>query len=118
MNLSRLVYAVGVLTLIGAPAFSQAPNAVRQEAPVRIQSSITFFVFGPTGDGEEAQRLRDRARRTVYEMAGRECDLVREVFARECRLESVNVNIGRQYGSQQPEGYQVNGSMSLQTFPK
>lgn len=118
MNLSRLAYAVGVLALIATPAWPQQANAVRLDAPVRIQSSINFFVFGPTGDGEEAQRLRDRARRTVYEMAGRECDLVREVFARECRLESVNVNIGRQYGQQQPEGYTVNGSMSLQTFPK
>jgi hypothetical protein len=30
----------------------------------------------------------------------------------------VNVNIGRQHGSQQPEGYTVNGSMSLQAFLK
>ena len=97
MNLSRLAYAVGMLMLVATPSLSQQANAVRQDAPVRVQSSINFFVHGPSGDGEEAQRLRDKARRTVYEMAARECDLVREVFARECRLESVNVNIGRQY---------------------
>jgi hypothetical protein len=49
MYLSKLVYAVGVLALMATPALSQAPNAVRQDAPVRIQSSINFFVFGPTG---------------------------------------------------------------------
>jgi len=118
MNFSRFACAVAVLALLATPVSSQQSGAVRQDAPVRVQSSINFFVHGPSGDGEEAQRLRDKARRTVYEMAARECDLVREVFARECRLESVNVNIGRQYGSQQPEGYTVNGSMSLQTFPK
>ena len=121
MTFSRLAYAVGALALLAPPSLAQTtaqPNASRQEAPVRIQSSINFFVNGPTGDGEEAQRLRDRSRRAVYEMAARECDVVREVFARECRLESVNVNIGRQYGSQQQEGYTVNGSMNLQVFLK
>jgi hypothetical protein len=120
MRFSRFAFAVGAIALLAGPASAQTaqPNALRQDAPVRIQSSINFFVLGPTGDGEEAQRLRDKARRIVYEMAGRECDVVREVLARECRLESVNVNIGRQHGSQQPEGYTVNGSMSLQAFLK
>ena len=54
MKLSRLAYAVGVLALIATPAWPQQANAVRLDAPVRIQSSINFFVFGPTGDGEEA----------------------------------------------------------------
>lgn len=40
------------------------------------------------------------------------------MLARECRMESVNVNIGRQYGSQQQEGFTVNGSMNLQIFLK
>jgi hypothetical protein len=58
--------------------------------------------------------LRDRARRTIYEMAAHECDLLRAVLAKDCRMESVNSNIGRQYGQQQQEGYTVNGSMSYQ----
>ena len=86
----------------------------RQEGQVRIQTNISFFVAGPTGDGEEAQKLRDKARRTVYEMAARECDLLREILAKDCRMESVNNNIGRQTSQQQQEGYTVNGSMSFQ----
>ena len=116
MNFPSLA-VVGVVVAIATPALSQQPNA-RQDAPVRVQSSINFFVHGPTGDGEEAQRLRDKGRRAIYEMAARECDLAREVFGRECRLESVNVTIGRQYGSQQQEGYTINGTMSLQVFLK
>jgi hypothetical protein len=87
-----------------------------QETPVRIQTNINFFVPGPTGEGEEAQKIRDRARRTVYEMAARECDLLRESLARDCRMESVNSNINtnRQFGQQQQDGYSVNGSMSFQ----
>ena len=93
----------------------QSGGAPRQEGSVRVQSTINLFVAGPTGEGEEAQKLRDRARRMVYEMAGRECDLLREALARDCRLESVTSNLNRQqFGPQQQDGYSVNGSMSLQ----
>src|SRR5262245_36675170 len=93
-----------------------APTA-RQEGTVRVQASISLFIPGPTGDGEEAIKNRDRARRMIYEMAGKECDLLRDVLARECRLESINTQLNRQSG-QPTEGYSVNGSMSLQVTLK
>jgi hypothetical protein len=90
----------------------------RQENTARVQNNISFFLAGPIGDGEEAQKLREKAQRTVYEMAAHECDLLREVLAKDCRMESVNVNVntngGRQFNQQQQEGLNVNGSMSLQ----
>ncbi|WP_249134338.1 hypothetical protein [Bradyrhizobium japonicum] len=112
---------VGLLVVI-APAKAQSQRVIveqgggglRQEGSVRVQTSINFFVAGPTGDSEEAQKLRDRARRTVYEMAARECDLLREVLARDCRMESVNTNINRQFGPQQAEGFNISGSMGFQ----
>jgi hypothetical protein len=119
-----VIFAGASLLLSLAPSAAQTPgqritieqsgSPSRQEGQVRIQTSINFFVTGPTGDGEEAQKLRDKARRTIYEMAARECDLLREVLAKDCRMESVNSNIGRQFGQQQQEGYTVNGSMSFQ----
>jgi len=56
--------------------------------------------------------------RLVYQMAAHECDLLRGRLAKECRLESVNVNVGRQFGVQQQEGYTVNGTMSFQVTLK
>ncbi|UGY15830.1 hypothetical protein [Bradyrhizobium septentrionale] len=121
---ARLLPVTVGLLLLTAPAFAQAPGQLRfveqptglagQAGSVRVQSSVNLFMPGPSGDGEEAQKLRDRARRVVYEMAARECDLLRDAIARDCRLESINVNLGRQYGGQQQEGFNVNGSMSLQ----
>jgi hypothetical protein len=120
----QVILAGASLLLSLAPSAAQTPgqritieqsaSPSRQEGQVRIQTSINFFVTGSTGDGEEAQKLRDKARRTIYEMAARECDLLREVLAKDCRMESVNSNIGRQFGQQQQEGYTVNGSMSFQ----
>ena len=113
---------LGMLFLV-APALAQSPGqriimeqtaGSRQEGWVRVQSNINFFVAGPTGETEEAQKLRDRARRAVYEMAARECDLLRDVIAKECRMESVSNNINRQYGNQQQEGFTITGSMSFQ----
>jgi hypothetical protein len=104
------------------PAAAQTVGQVsgqRQEAPVRVQTTFNFFVPGPSGDSAEAQKSRDNARRAIYEMAARECDLLREVLAKDCRMESVQSNVGRQpYGQQQPEGYTVNGSMSFQITVK
>jgi hypothetical protein len=100
---------------ISVEQFNAGP---RQENMVRVQNNITFFISGPTGDGEEAQKLREKAQRSVYEMAAHECDLLRDVLAKDCRMESVNVNLnangGRQFNQQQQEGFNVNGSMSLQ----
>ena len=100
---------------ISVEQFNPGP---RPENQVRVQNNISFFIAGPTGDGDEAQKLREKAQRTVYEMAGHQCDLLRDVLAKDCRLESVNVNVNaanaRQFNQQQPEGLNVNGSISAQ----
>ena len=90
----------------------RSPSA-RQEGFVRVQSSVNFFLPGPTGEGDEAVAVRDRAKRLVYEMAAKECDVLREVLAKDCRLETVTSNLHRQAG-QATEGYNVQGSTSLQ----
>jgi hypothetical protein len=115
--------SVGVgLLLLAAPSHAQVPRTTvveqiagsRQEGWVQVQNTISYFVAGPTGEGEEAQKLRDRARRTIYEIAARECDILREILAKECRIVSVSSNMSRQYGQQQPEGFTINGSMNFQ----
>ena len=121
-SVKNALLATVALLLAAPPAVAQTvgqASGQRQESPVRIQTTFNFFVAGASGDSEEAQKSRDKARRVVYEMAARECDLLREVLAKDCRMESVQSNIGRQpYGQQQPEGYSVNGSMSFQITVK
>ena len=72
-----------------------------------------MFIAGPTDESEAADKHRERVRRQLYELAAKECDLMRDVIARDCRLESVNVNLNRQPNPQMP-GYQVGGNMSYQ----
>jgi len=126
MNTAR-IFLVALFVSSGA-AFAQVPSfrpvptdlareQSRPESTVRVQSSMNFFIPGLTNEGEEAQKLRERAKRVIYESAARECDLLRDTLAKDCRLESVNSNIDRQFApqfnQQQLEGYRVNGQVSL-----
>jgi len=80
---------------------------------IRVQTGTSFFVPGPTGETEDATKNRERARRAIYEMAAHECELLLQVLAQECRLESITVNVNRQFG-QQVEGYTAMGNMTFQ----
>lgn len=129
MLLFKCALAVSAALLLVSPVVAQqrviveqGNNSSRQENSVRVQDNINLFLPGPTGDTDEAQKLREKARRIVYEMAAHECDLLREILAKDCRLENVNVNVnangGRQFSQQQQEGFNLNGSMSLQVTLK
>ena len=96
---------------------AQGQQQERRAEPVRVQLAINFFVPGPTNDGEEATKIRDRARRAIYEMAWRECTLLEDTIAAECRLESINVNLNRQAG-QQTEGFTASGQLGFRIAPK
>jgi hypothetical protein len=89
---------------------------------IRVQVGINFFLPGPTSDGEEATKIRDRARRMIYEMAGRECGVLQDTIANECRLDSVTVNLTRQTQQMpqmgQVEGFAVNGQLGFQITQK
>jgi hypothetical protein len=114
-----------LLTLAGAGAQTiniQRPGPVEPNAgPIRVQFNVNFFLPGPADDGEQAIMLRDRASRSVYELAARECELLREKLADDCKLESLNVNINRQQqqlGGQQVEGFQVGGQLGYRITQK
>jgi hypothetical protein len=119
-HLGIFLAATSILSPLGGYAQDatpgrERPNAVaeRREESIRIQVNINLFFPGPTGESAEAVKLRERVRRSVYEMAAGECDLVEQTLAKTCRLESVNVNINRQAG--QAEGYAAAGTFVMRT---
>jgi len=94
---------------------TQAGTEPREEL-VRIQVNVNLFFAGPSGESEEAVKLRERVRRSIYEMAADECPLVEKVLAKTCRLESVNVGLNRQSG--QTEGYMASGNFVMRVTLK
>jgi hypothetical protein len=124
MLLSRSLATLAALAALTLGAAAQDINPLVRERigvspsetrgqQVRVQTSINLFMPGPSGEGDAATQLRDRARRAIYEMAARECGLVEDVMAKTCRLEAINVNINRQMGSGMGEGYMVGGNITM-----
>jgi hypothetical protein len=109
----KVVLSAALAIVLGGSVATEAAAQRRQEGMVRVQMTIQMFVAGPTDESEEAERHRERARRALYGLAAKECDMMREVIAQDCRLESVNVNLNRQ-ANPQMQGYQVGGSMTYQ----
>jgi hypothetical protein len=113
-----LLASAGAQTItIQRPQGLVDPNA----GVIRVQISVNFFVPGPANESEQAVALRDRASRTIYEMAARQCEVLRERLADDCRLENVNVNINRQQqqiGGQQVEGFQAGGTLGYRITQK
>jgi hypothetical protein len=62
---------------------------------VRVQINVSFVLPGVPGDGDEAVKAQENARRMLYRIADRECAVLKETIASDCRLESVNVNVNR-----------------------
>jgi hypothetical protein len=104
-------------TLPLVPASAQPVPGSRGET-VRVHVNVHFFVPSSLGDDEESAKARERARRMVYEMAGRECEILRQVIADDCKLETLNVNVNVRQSPQQPDGFLVNGSAAYRITRK
>src|SRR5690242_14352826 len=83
----------------------ERPAPVPQTGMVRVQASIHLFVPGPIDDSDAAEKQRDHARRMVYEMAAKACELLRDVIAKECKLDSITSNLTVQSNQGAPQGY-------------
>ena len=125
--MSGLKCLIAAIAIAGAaPAHAQEINPLVRERmlvtadnrgqQVRVQTNVSLFMPGPSGDSDAAVQLRDKARRAICEMAARECGLVEDILAKTCRLEAINVNINRQVGqigAGMGEGYMVGGNITM-----
>ena len=119
------VLTVGLLFALTLSASAQTrvtiePNASSSQPrgdSVRVQVNVSFQVPGMAGDSEEAVKAQENARRTLYTVADRECALLKEIIATECRLEAVNVNVNRQRNPGQDQ-INANGSMTYRVTLK
>jgi hypothetical protein len=120
------IWLVSLALLVLPAAAQQAVVIERPMVPaptdqvgqqIRISVALNMFVPGPLGTTEQMLQAQERARRAMYEMAVRECTVLREVIANECRIEAVTINISRHPG-QQPDGFSVGGNFSFRVTLK
>jgi hypothetical protein len=114
---------IGLATIaavfLAAPALAQniviqsrGGNPTEAKGDIRVNVGMSFFVAAPTDDSEAAVKAQEQARRVIYESAARECDVLRATIASDCRLDSININVNRNYGGQSPQGFNANGSFA------
>jgi len=110
---------IAVFALVGSVASAQS-NVNRTQWPnqVRVAVSVNLFVAAPTDASPQAVKAQEDARRKIYEIAGRECALLLEVIASDCRLENVNVNVSRYHSPPRAEGFNINGNMGFRVTLK
>jgi hypothetical protein len=94
------------------------PSAPEQTGDVRVQVNMSFFVPGAVTNSEVSLKAQEDARSALYQSAAKECDLLRTAIASDCRLESVGVNINRNYGQGQNEGFTANGNFGFKVTLK
>jgi hypothetical protein len=106
-----MVRFVSFLFLLAMTLGASAQSTV-SPGEVRVVVNVNYSVPGPFGDGDDAIKVQENARRVLYSVADRECAVLRETLATECRLEAVNVNVNRQRHSQQ-DLLNANASMTF-----
>ena len=94
------------------------PTAQEQKGDVRVQVNMSFFVPGAVTNSEVSLKAQEDARSALYRSAAHECDLLRAAIATECHLETVAVNINRNFGQPQNEGFTANGNFSFKVTLK
>jgi hypothetical protein len=87
---------------------------------VRVQIHTTFFVAGATDGSDASFKTQEKARLALYDIAGKECEVLLKTLAAECRLDNVNINVNvqRSYNSAQPEGFNVSGNFGYRVTRK
>jgi hypothetical protein len=88
----------------------------KQAEMMRINIGMNFMLTGVTDPIGDDAKLRDRTRRQVYQMAVKECELLLEMIANECRIETINININR--NPQVSESVNVNANIALRAVQK
>ncbi len=121
----KRVLVVALLVLGGSAAsaqqtFSEVQRAVmaQQNAQVRVTVGINMFVPAPGGLTEQSLAEQERMRRQIYQLAMKECAVLTETIAGDCRIETVNVNVNRHQGHQQIEGFNINANMNFRVTLK
>jgi hypothetical protein len=107
-----MIRFVSIFFLLLMPLSASAQsNQERRPETVRVQVSVSYTVPGPAGE-DDALKVQENARRALYLVADKECAILRETIAAECKIENINVNVNRVRHVPNPETITANASMT------
>jgi hypothetical protein len=95
---------------------SSAPQDATQ--PIRVSVGINVLLRAPKK--EQALKAQEQVRRMIYDVAGHECAVLRDIIASDCKLEIINVSAERtpSVREKEPESINVFGNVNFRIVPK
>jgi hypothetical protein len=87
-------------------------NPDRRPDTVRVQVSVSYTLPVQAGGEDDVLKVQENARRSLYLVADKECAILRETIAAECKIENINVNVNRIRHQPNPETITANASMT------
>jgi hypothetical protein len=123
--MSRVFMALAAFALLAGGSVAaqtvviqQRPGVPETKNEVRVQVNVSFFVPGAVNGTDASLKTQEQARRSLYESAAHECDVLKAVLASDCHLESLGVNINRNFGQPQNEGFTASGNFAFKVTLK
>jgi hypothetical protein len=121
LNLS-VIALLSTATLVSADTLyigpGRNPDPLRSPAAMRIQANFQFMTPLPAGmETSDQMKAMETVRRTLYDVAAHECDLLKAVFKGSCRLMSLNVNNSLQDRSQGMQSVSAGVNASYEVAP-
>lgn len=102
-------------TIVINPAKPGVMPPSNRPEQVRVSLGVSMFVPSPGDDSAQSLKAQEDGRKTIYEAAGHECDILRATIATSCTLDSININVQRVFANQnfgqKADGYNINGNM-------
>ncbi len=92
--------------------------------PIRISLGINTFVPTPSGgDPEQILKAQEAGRKMVYESAAHECEVLTTTIAKDCAIESININVqhvpaNQNFAQGRVDGYNINGNVNFRVTAK
>jgi hypothetical protein len=97
----------------------RSPDAAKIST-LRVQTQVHLNLPATNLQSVEEQKAQqEAARRALYEIANRECRLLREVFGTDCRIVTMNVssNVQNRQAGAGAESVMANGNVTYDLFP-
>lgn len=110
----RFCAAATVLTLTASGALGQTAfprNNMIPEGYISVQSSISLSL--PFDQSVEVDEQIQRAQKTLYDIASRNCSVVVETIAEDCKITGITNNVDMQRGNNRDGFLSVRGQINM-----
>ncbi|TDW25913.1 hypothetical protein EV128_11686 [Rhizobium azibense] len=114
MITTRFCAAVTALAFTASSAFGQAAfprNAMIPEGYVAVQSSISLSL--PFDQSAQVDEQVQRAQKALYDIASRNCSVVVEAIADDCKITGMTNSVDMQRGNNRDAFISVRGQINM-----